>query len=144
MLRKRALKTDSWKVPNQAPVCYTMTSSQMETFSALLAFCAGNSPATGEFPSQRPVTWSFGGFCFICTWVNGWINQRETGDLRHHRAHYDVIVMNSRWIWYSWPGARGVCKLTCGSNKSETLPQAWLHYRCKYAHTDARRDELVL
>ena len=31
----------------------------METFSALLALCAGNSPVTGEFPSQRPVTWSF-------------------------------------------------------------------------------------
>ena len=29
---------------------------QMETFSALLALCAGNSPITGEFPSQRPVT----------------------------------------------------------------------------------------
>ena len=32
---------------------------QMETFSALLALCAGNSPVTGEFPAQRPVTRSF-------------------------------------------------------------------------------------
>ena len=32
---------------------------QMETFSALLALCAGNSLVTGEFPSQRPVTRSF-------------------------------------------------------------------------------------
>ena len=32
---------------------------QMETFSALLALCVGNSPVTGEFPSQRPLTWSF-------------------------------------------------------------------------------------
>ena len=31
----------------------------METFSALLAFCAGNSPVTREFPAQRPVTRSF-------------------------------------------------------------------------------------
>ena len=31
----------------------------MEAFSALLALCAGNSPVTGEFPSQRPVTRSF-------------------------------------------------------------------------------------
>ena len=30
----------------------------METFSALLAICAGNSAVTGEFPAQRPVTWS--------------------------------------------------------------------------------------
>ena len=32
---------------------------QMETFSALLALCEGNSQVTGEFPSQRPVTQSF-------------------------------------------------------------------------------------
>ena len=32
---------------------------QMETVSALLALCAGNSPVTGEFPSKRPVTRSF-------------------------------------------------------------------------------------
>ena len=31
----------------------------METFSALLAICAGISPVTGEFPSQWPVTGSF-------------------------------------------------------------------------------------
>ena len=31
----------------------------METFSALLAICAGNSPDPGEFPAQRPVTRSF-------------------------------------------------------------------------------------
>ena len=32
---------------------------QMETFVAILALCAGNSPVTGEFPSQRPVTGNF-------------------------------------------------------------------------------------
>ena len=31
----------------------------MTTFSALLAICAGNSPVTGEFPAQRPVTRTF-------------------------------------------------------------------------------------
>ena len=65
---------------------------QMETFSALLAFCAGNSPVTGEFPAQRPATLSFDVF-FICAWINGWVNNREAGDLRRHRAHYDVTVM---------------------------------------------------
>ena len=39
---------------------------QMETFSALLGICAGNSPATGEFPSQRPVTRSFNVFFDLC------------------------------------------------------------------------------
>ena len=32
---------------------------QMETFSASLAICAGNSPVPGEFPAQKPVTRSF-------------------------------------------------------------------------------------
>ena len=31
----------------------------METFSALVAICAGNSPIPGEFPAQRPVTRHF-------------------------------------------------------------------------------------
>ena len=66
---------------------------QMETFSVLLALCAGKSLFTGEFPSQRPVTRSFD-FSFICAWLNGWVNNLEAGDLRRHRAHYDVIVMN--------------------------------------------------
>ena len=38
---------------------------QMETFSALLAICAGNSPVSGEFPSQRPVTRSFYVFFYL-------------------------------------------------------------------------------
>ena len=64
----------------------------METFSALLAPGAGNSPVTGEFPAQRPVTRSFD-VSLICVWTNGWINNGDAGDLRHHRADYDVIVM---------------------------------------------------
>ena len=31
----------------------------METFSALLAICVGNSPVSNDFPAQRPVTRSF-------------------------------------------------------------------------------------
>ena len=62
----------------------------MEIFSALLAICTGNSPVTGEFPAQRPVTQSFD---VIFAWINSWVNNREAGDLRRHPAHYDVIVM---------------------------------------------------
>ena len=32
-------------------------------------------------------------FSLICAWLNGWVNNREAGDLRRHRAHYDVTVM---------------------------------------------------
>ena len=45
-----------------------------------------------QFPAQRPVTRSFG-VSLICVWINDWVNNREAGDLRRHRVHYDVIVM---------------------------------------------------
>ena len=32
-------------------------------------------------------------FSLICAWINGWVNNREAGDLRRHHAHYDVTVM---------------------------------------------------
>ena len=32
-------------------------------------------------------------FSLICAWINGWVNNREAGDLRRHRANYDVTVM---------------------------------------------------
>ena len=63
---------------------------QMETFSALLAICAGNSLVSGEFPAQRPVTRSFDVFFDVRVWVN----TREAGHLRRCRIHYDVIVMD--------------------------------------------------
>ena len=70
---------------------------QIETLSALLGLCAGNSSVTGEFHSHSQWRWALM-FSLICTWINGWANNREVGDLRRHRAHYDVIVMS--WILY--------------------------------------------
>ena len=31
-------------------------------------------------------------FSLICAWTDGWANRRYAGDLRRHRAHYDVNV----------------------------------------------------
>ena len=64
----------------------------MEAFSALLAICAENSPVTGEFLAQKPVTQSFD--IFFDAWINGWVNNGEAGDLRRHRTHYDVTAMS--------------------------------------------------
>ena len=36
-------------------------------------------------------------FSFICAWINGWLNNRDAGDLRRHRAHYYVTVMFQSW-----------------------------------------------
>ena len=36
-------------------------------------------------------------FCLICARINAWVNNGETGDMRRHRAHYDVIVINDNY-----------------------------------------------
>ena len=49
-------------------------------------------------PVNSPHKGQWGGpfiFSLICVWINGWVNNREAGDLRRYRAHYDVSVMFS-------------------------------------------------
>ena len=60
---------------------------QMETFSALLALSS---------PVDSPHKCQWRGalvFSLICAWTNDWANNWDDGDLRRHRAHYDVTVM---------------------------------------------------
>ena len=47
-----------------------------------------NSPHKGQW--RGPVM-----FTLICVWINDWVNNREAGDLRRYRAHYDVTLMAS-------------------------------------------------
>ena len=66
-ITKRHLKITCAKCRQPCPQFVSLKSvawwrHQMEAFSALLALCAGNSPVTGEFSSQRPVTRSFDAF----------------------------------------------------------------------------------
>ena len=61
----------------------------METFSTLLAICAGNSPVPGEFPAQRPVTRSFD--------VSFDLRLNKPLSKQRFRPHYDVIVMGYKW-----------------------------------------------
>ena len=63
----------------------------------------GEFTGPGEFPAQRPVTRSFD--ALICVWINGWVSNREAGDLRHYRAHYDVTMMHSvrpNCLYFEW------------------------------------------
>ena len=81
---------------------------QMETFSALLAFVRGihRSPVNSSHKGQWRGALMFS---FICAWINGWVNNREAGDLRRHRAHYDVVVMNMNRIRpYPWAASRKI------------------------------------
>ena len=67
----------------------------MEAFSALLPFCAGNSPVPVNSPHKgqwRGALMS----SLVCTRINGWVYNGEAGDLRRNRARYDVTVMNKK------------------------------------------------
>ena len=64
----------------------------METFSALLAICAGNLPVTGEFPHKGQWRGAFT-FSLMWAWINGWVNKGEAGDLTCHHDQYDVTVI---------------------------------------------------
>ena len=49
-----------------------------------------------RFPVNSPHKGQWRGalmFSLVCARINGWVNDGEAGDLRRHRAHYDVIVM---------------------------------------------------
>ena len=66
---------------------------QMETFPRYWPFVRGphrspaNSPHKGQWRGALM-------FSLICAWTNGWANNQDAGDLRRHRAHYDVTVMD--------------------------------------------------
>ena len=65
--------------------------NQMETFSALLAICAGNLPVNSPHKGQ----WR-GALMpsLICACINSCVNNRKAGDLRGHRTHCFVNVMD--------------------------------------------------
>ena len=70
-----------------------MTSSNGNIFPRYWPFVRGihrlqvNSPHKGQW---------CGALMFSLIWMNGWVNNGDTGDLRHCRAHYDVTVMSGR------------------------------------------------
>ena len=49
------------------------------------------SPVNSPHKGQWDEAWTFS---LICAWINGWVHNREAGDLRRHCAHYDVTVMH--------------------------------------------------
>ena len=63
---------------------HTWWRHQMETFSAYCPFVRGIHK--GQWRGALM-------FSVICVWINNWVNNREAGDLRRHRGHYDVNGM---------------------------------------------------
>ena len=71
---------------------------QLETFSALLALCAGNSPVTGEFPTQRPVARSFDVFFDLHMnerlskqSIRRWFETPSRSSWRHCNAYLTIV-----------------------------------------------------
>ena len=69
-----------------------MTSSNGNIFLVTGRLC-------GEFTGHRWIPHTKASdaelWCFLWSapWINGWVNNREAGDLGRNHAHYDVIVM---------------------------------------------------
>ena len=69
---------------------------QMETFSALLAICVGNSPVPGEFPAQRPVAQSFDVFFHLC--LNKRLSKQSWGWWFETLSHPLWRQCNAVWV----------------------------------------------
>ena len=72
-----------------------MTSSNGDIFRVTGLFVRGihRSPVNSLHKGQRRGALMFS---LICVWTNNCVNNRDAGDLRRHRAHYDVTVMSTR------------------------------------------------
>ena len=71
---------------------YMMTSSNGNIFRVTGPLC-GEFTGPGEFPIHKGQWRGALIFSLICVWINGWVNNREAGDLRRYRGHYDVNVI---------------------------------------------------
>ena len=119
-----------------------MTSSKWKHFPRYWPFVWGIHRSPVNSYPQRPVTRSFDIF-LICAPTNGWANNRDAGDLRRHRAHYEIIVMNCRlamllhdcvikWKHFPryWPFVWGIHR----SPEGLVLLMIWIHIQ-SYEHT---------
>ena len=80
-----------------------------------------NGPLCGEFTGQRWTPRKGQGrgaltFSLICSWINGWVNNRQVGYLRCRRTHYDVTVMNQVILFQDFPSRWQSSSLTHFSN----------------------------
>ena len=91
-----AIYTVQWSIYDR-----TLWRHQMETFSALLAFCEGESTGDQCIPLTEASAAEL--WCFLCcAWTNGWSNKSDSGDFIWHRARHDVTERMRRCVarWY--------------------------------------------
>ena len=74
-----------------------MTSSNGNTF-CVTGYLCGEFTGPRWIPHTKASDVELWCFLMICVWINGWVNNRKAGDLRHYRVHFDVTVM-SCGVW---------------------------------------------
>ena len=143
-------KPSIWSMIIAIPVQYRIDMSlksitwwrhQMETFSALLAICAGNSPVAGEFPAQRPDTRSFDVFFDLRlnkhlskqSW--GWWFQTPTRPLWRNRNEFKITAAPH---WGHSINIVGVLQMKA-RNRLSTL--IWKTATCRYHTINPPRPE---
>ena len=99
---------------------------QMETFSALLDICAGNSPGPGEFPAQRPVSRSFKFFFDLRLnkqlskeWRDWWF-ETQSHPLRRHCNVLCYQLLDG--FWYFATLGRVITAPACIMKKTDSTP----------------------
>ena len=119
---------------------------QMEPFSALLALCAGNSPVSGEFPSQRPVARSFDVFFDLRlnkplskqSW--GWWFETTSRSLWRH-CNVGVCPCVSDWSIWLFHNTSWMVTMICTVDKAFSHTTNRIDRRCgdvKFTFLSAR------
>ena len=100
---------------------------EMETFPRYWPFVRGihrsmaNSAHKGQWCGALM-------FSLTSAWINGWVNNREAGDSRRQRSHYNVIVMAHRWLPRGLTGDKstlGQVMVWCRQATSHCLSHSW-------------------
>ena len=97
-------------------------------------------------------------FSLICAWINGWVSNREAGDLGPHRAHYDVTLMSKRfstsrtpdhihvchiYAWLKWISIGPCNGLKPNRRQTHYLNHRWLIFDCNFKKNLQRHFEWI-
>ena len=121
------------------PTEVMMTSSNENIFRV-------TGPLCGEFTGDRwipPHKGQWRGalmFSLICVFINGCVNNREAGDLRRYRAHYDVTLMCFRsllgneslsFLELEWREAFPLLLISTGGECANSMTGVWWRHEMK-------------
>ena len=98
MIYQHRYATGSWKFSSsQMSQCVHFSESIMTSWHGIFMMTSSNGNIFRvTVPVNSPHKGQWRGalmFSLICVRINGWVNNREAGDLRRYRAHYDVTAM---------------------------------------------------